>query len=546
MCKLILPAMKCILILLGLSLVLSDFFYANAQNTQYPFTGLAISLPGKVEAENYDIGGQDIAYNDADPVNQGNLYRTEGVDIEACSEGGYNIGYLVTGEWLEYTVNVVTSANYRIELRTASNQPGCIMRLDMDGVAATREISIPNTGGWQKWSTTSIPSVALSAGQHVLRLLVAAGGFNINYLNFYTSPATNKLPVVSISAPSNGTTFTAPASFSINANAIDLDGTVTKVEFYNGTTLLGISLSAPYSFDWINVLAGSYNITAKATDNAGGVSISAPIALTITSITIPNQLPNVLLTSPINNTKANAPTNIVISADATDSDGIISRVEFYNGSLLLGTDNTAPYSYVWSNVGAGSYNIIAKAIDDQGAVKVSEAALVTLIAVVTDACASLEFYTENGGYTAGSKVKNGNSRYECKQWPYSGWCNGAAWAYAPGYGSYWSDAWTLVGTCGNTRSSEDPTTENPKDILTAFPNPFLTSTTLSLIVEESGDVSLKLYDNTGQFIKTIEEGYVTAGSHSFPLNMVGEKASIYLVKYITQRGSVISRVIKAE
>ncbi len=541
-----LPAMKCILILLGLSFTSGHFFYADAQNTQIPFTGIPINLPGKIEAENYDLGGQDIAYNDADPVNQGNSYRTDGVDIEVCSEGGYNVSYIVTGEWIEYTVNVVTSANYRIDLRTASNQPGCIIRLDLDGVATTREISLPNTGGWQNWSTTTVPAIPLSAGQHTLRVLVAAGGFNINYLDFNTSSAINKLPTVSISAPSNGTNFTAPASFSINANATDSDGIITKVEFYNGPTLLGISYNAPYSFNWSNVSAGIYSITAKATDNVGGTNVSASVTLIITSIVIPNQLPNVWLTSPLNNTKANAPSNIIISADATDSDGSISRVEFYNGSLLLGSDNTAPYSYAWSNVAVGIYSITAKAIDDQGASKVSTTAVVTIIAVVTDACSSLSYYVENGSYIAGSKVKNENSRYECKPWPYSSWCNGAAWAYAPGSGIYWSDAWTLMGSCGNARTRVDQTIENAVNVQTIFPNPCLTSATLSFVSEESGNVSIKLYDKTGLFIRTIVEGYIAAGSNTFPLNMEEEKAGIYLVKYITQTGSVVSKVIKAE
>ncbi len=62
-------------------------------------------------------------------------------------------------------------------------------------------------------------------------------------------------------------------------------------------------------------------------------------------------------------------------------------------------------------------------------------------------CANTPQYVENGGYTAGSVVKNAGSRYECKPWPYSGWCNGAAWAYGPGTGTYWQDAWTLVDAC---------------------------------------------------------------------------------------------------
>jgi hypothetical protein len=79
-------------------------------------------------------------------------------------------------------------------------------------------------------------------------------------------------------------------------------------------------------------------------------------------------------------------------------------------------------------------------------------------------------YVENGGYVAGSQVQNAGEIYQCKPYPYSGWCNGAAWAYAPGTGSYWTDAWTLISSCtsqtvvpsANTQSvfSPNPATDH--------------------------------------------------------------------------------------
>jgi hypothetical protein len=86
---------------------------------------------------------------------------------------------------------------------------------------------------------------------------------------------TNKLPVVSLTAPSNGQNFKAPASISISANASDSDGSISKVEFYNGSTKIGEDLTAPYTFSWGNVPSGKYQITAVATDNAGGKTTSS-------------------------------------------------------------------------------------------------------------------------------------------------------------------------------------------------------------------------------------------------------------------------------
>jgi RHS repeat-associated protein len=78
-----------------------------------------------------------------------------------------------------------------------------------------------------------------------------------------------------------GATFTAPATVTITAAAADSDGTVSKVEYYNGATLLGTSTVAPYSFSWTNVGAGTYSVTAKATDNKGASTTSAAVSVTV-------------------------------------------------------------------------------------------------------------------------------------------------------------------------------------------------------------------------------------------------------------------------
>ncbi|HEY9044786.1 MAG TPA: glycosyl hydrolase family 8 [Ohtaekwangia sp.] len=97
------------------------------------------------------------------------------------------------------------------------------------------------------------------------------------------SGPTNTPPVVSITAPANNATFATGASVNITANASDSDGTVSKVEFYAGTTKLGEDTSAPYSYTWSGATAGSYSLTGKATDNTGAVTTSAAIAITIGS-----------------------------------------------------------------------------------------------------------------------------------------------------------------------------------------------------------------------------------------------------------------------
>ncbi|MDB5271816.1 MAG: hypothetical protein JWO58_183 [Chitinophagaceae bacterium] len=180
----------------------------------------------------------------------------------------------------------------------------------------------------------------------------------------------NQLPTVNITSPLNNATFTSPATVSITATASDTDGTISKVDFYNGTTLLGSDNASPYSYSWTGVTAGTYTLTAKATDNQSGVTTSSAITIIVSN---PNQLPTVNITSPLNNATFTSPTTVSITATASDADGSISKVDFYNGATFLGTDNASPYSYNWTGVTAGTYTLTAKATDNQSGVTTSSA-----------------------------------------------------------------------------------------------------------------------------------------------------------------------------
>lgn len=178
-------------------------------------------------------------------------------------------------------------------------------------------------------------------------------------------PSGNLPPPVTLSSPANGSTFSAPANITLAANASDADGTVTKVEFFNGPTKLGEDVSVPFSFAWNSVPAGNYTLTARATDNGGAVSNSAPV---MTSVNAPsNQLPSVTLTSPANGATFVALASISLSANATDPDGTVVKVEFFNGPTKIGEDTAAPFAFAWNNVPAGNYALSARATDNAGA-----------------------------------------------------------------------------------------------------------------------------------------------------------------------------------
>ncbi len=151
--------------------------------TQTPYNGV-IALPGIVEAENFDNGGEGVAYHDTDSHNDWDLYRTnEAVDIEGCTEGGYNLATSRTGEWLKYTVQVGATGSYQIDTRVASIYATGSFHLEFDGVDVTGPTAVPNTGGWQSWQTVS-STVKLTAGQHVMRFVIDAQEFNTNNFTF--------------------------------------------------------------------------------------------------------------------------------------------------------------------------------------------------------------------------------------------------------------------------------------------------------------------------------------------------------------------------
>ncbi len=153
---------------------------------QEAYPGPTPLLPAPIQAENYDVGGESVAYHDTSPGNEGNQYRTdEDVDIETCSDagGGYNVGWLAPGEWLEYTLEAPEDGTYPIDIRVASLDDGGLFRLEFDGVDLTGEVTVPVTGGWQYWTTIST-SANLSAGVHVMRFVMIEGEFNINRYDF--------------------------------------------------------------------------------------------------------------------------------------------------------------------------------------------------------------------------------------------------------------------------------------------------------------------------------------------------------------------------
>jgi hypothetical protein len=143
-----------------------------------PFGGTAAAIPGLIEAENFDEGGEGVAYHDLTPGNAGGQYRATDVDIATTSDtgAGYTLSYVAGGEWLKYSVSVAAAASYTLEARVASAGQGGTFHVEVDGTDATGPMVVPNTGGWQSWQTISRAAIPLTAGPHVLRVVVDTNG----------------------------------------------------------------------------------------------------------------------------------------------------------------------------------------------------------------------------------------------------------------------------------------------------------------------------------------------------------------------------------
>jgi hypothetical protein len=191
-------------------------------------------------------------------------------------------------------------------------------------------------------------------------LVGASGAVTIDVLPLPVVP--NVLPVVAITSPTNTQTFIAPATLAITASAFDPDGTIASVRFYNAETLISTDTTSPYTAQIASAAAGNYPIHAVALDNSGEISTS----IAINALVVPNSVPTVTLTAPTNGLSFLTPVTIPLAATATDSDGTIVSVKFYNGGTLLATDTSSPFTHSIPSAAAGNYSFTAVATDDRG------------------------------------------------------------------------------------------------------------------------------------------------------------------------------------
>ncbi|MEF8716706.1 MAG: Ig-like domain-containing protein [Candidatus Accumulibacter necessarius] len=178
-------------------------------------------------------------------------------------------------------------------------------------------------------------------------------------------------PTVSLTAPVADARYLAPATITLAADASGATP-VTRVEFLADATVIATVGNSPYTVDWPNVAAGTYQLSARATDRAGAATTSGARRIIVDSHNTP---PTVSLTAPLDGAAYPLSATVTLMATASDVEvnTPISRVDFYHGQTLIGGSTTAPYRLDWTPPAAGVYRLTARATDSAGATTISAA-----------------------------------------------------------------------------------------------------------------------------------------------------------------------------
>ena len=174
----------------GMSKTASYTLSVNPKREPFAKTG-PFAIPGTLQAEYYDKGGESAAYHDNDANNQGdaNFRSSEGVDI-VNGNGGRALGYTSTGEWVEYTINVQEAGSYSFKATVSSGttNSGFSINLNKDGkITKLADVRVPQTGSnnWDTYTTVEgTLSEPLEAGEQILRLVITGSNCNIDRIQF--------------------------------------------------------------------------------------------------------------------------------------------------------------------------------------------------------------------------------------------------------------------------------------------------------------------------------------------------------------------------
>ncbi|HVE42458.1 MAG TPA: Ig-like domain-containing protein [Planctomycetota bacterium] len=181
----------------------------------------------------------------------------------------------------------------------------------------------------------------------------------------------NQPPSVTLDKPSPGATFTTGTQVELEAQASDSDGSIQKVDFFDGSSRLATVVSSPFRIVVPAAVRGIHSLTARATDNLGATTVSVPVQFSVVDpggLGGPlNQPPSVAISDPTAGTTFPPGVPITIEAQATDPEGPVVRVDFFDGSLQVGSSTQLPFKILWNDAAEGFHSLVAVATDIAGA-----------------------------------------------------------------------------------------------------------------------------------------------------------------------------------
>ncbi|WP_135364599.1 fibronectin type III domain-containing protein [Halosimplex halophilum] len=358
--------------------VVAETIARDAQ--QSPYNG-PHTVPGRVQAEDFDEGGQGVSYYDTTPANKGGAdYRDTAVDIGTSANTGYNVGYIATGEWLEYTVQVESAGTRTTRVNVAAGSGGGgALRVSVDGeTLATQDVW--QTGGWSNWQTIRVGDLDLPEGEHVVRVTAESGAWNFDWIEFGESEGSGD--TTAPPAPTDlSVTDTTDSSISVDWGAVEdsggsgLDHYAVSVDGSEVRTVPAGTTSA--TVDGLSAET-SYTVAVTAVDGAGNESAAASVSATTApggDTTAPPAPADLSVTGTTDS-------SVSVSWDAVTDDG--SGVDHYVVTVDGSEDQTVPAGSTSATVDGLSadtpYEVGVVAVDAAG----NESAAATVTAT-TDA-----------------------------------------------------------------------------------------------------------------------------------------------------------------
>ena len=221
----------------------------------------------------------------------------------------------------------------------------------VDGVVVGQDSTAPYSWTWTGGSEG--PHTVGARAVYNVTNVVTSG---VSQISVVAAPPgdTGLVPVVTLTSPVDGSVRSTPLSIGMAASVQSNGHVISRVQFYNGSRLVGEDSTAPYTCTWAGVTAGTYGVVARAIYGGGLIQSSA------VSTVLVQDPPVVEIASPLNGSVAYASATLGLAATVTANGHVISKVRFYNGTTLLGEDLAAPFTWQWAGVGEGTYSITAR------------------------------------------------------------------------------------------------------------------------------------------------------------------------------------------